>query len=139
VDLVVLSACNTGLGKDVKGEGLIGLTRGFMYAGASSVVASLWKVDDEATAELMRHFYGYMLRDGLSPAAALRKAQVTMSQQKRWQSPYYWAGFVIQGQYLPSPRVNRFPVSRAALWLVAAALVSAAAFYGLRRRRKIIL
>ena len=108
VDLVVLSACNTGLGKDVKGEGLIGLTRGFMYAGASSVVASLWKVDDEATAELMRLFYGYMLRDGLSPAAALRKAQVTMSQQKRWQSPYYWAGFVIQGQYIPSERVNRF-------------------------------
>jgi CHAT domain-containing protein len=139
VELVVLSACNTGLGKDVKGEGLIGLTRGFMYAGASSVVASLWKVDDEATAELMRLFYGYMLRDGLSPAAALRKAQVTMSQQKRWQSPYYWAGFVIQGQYLPSERVNRFSSRRVVPWLMAAAFVSAAAFYALRRRRKIVL
>jgi CHAT domain-containing protein len=139
VDLVVLSACNTGLGKDVKGEGLIGLTRGFMYAGASSVVASLWKVDDAATAELMQLFYGYMLRDGLSPAAALRKAQVSMSQQKRWHSPYYWAGFVIQGQYIPSERVNRFSSQRVMLWLVAAALVSAAAFYALRRRRKITL
>jgi CHAT domain-containing protein len=139
VDLVVLSACNTGLGKDVKGEGLIGLTRGFMYAGASSVVASLWKVDDEATAELMRLFYGNMLRDGLSPAAALRKAQVTMSQQKRWQSPYYWAGFVIQGQYIPTERVNRFSSQRVVLGLIAAAVVGAAAFYTLRRRRKIIL
>lgn len=139
VDLVVLSACNTGLGKDVKGEGLIGLTRGFMYAGASSVVASLWKVDDEATAELMRLFYGYMLRDGLSAAAALRKAQLTMSQQKRWQAPYYWAGFVIQGQYLPSQRVSRFPFSHLALWLIPAALVSAAGLYALRRRRKILV
>jgi CHAT domain-containing protein len=139
VDLVVLSACNTGLGKDVKGEGLIGLTRGFMYAGASSVVASLWKVDDEATSELMRLFYGYMLRDGLSPAAALRKAQVTMSRQKRWQSPYYWAGFVIQGQYLPRERVNRFPGDRVALWLIATAVAGAMAFYAMRRRRKIVL
>jgi CHAT domain-containing protein len=139
VDLVVLSACNTGLGKDVKGEGLIGLTRGFMYAGASSVVASLWKVDDEATSELMRIFYGYMLRDGLSPAAALRKAQVTMSQQKPWQSPYYWAGFVIEGQYIPNERVNRFSSQRLVLLLIAAVLLSVTAFYALRRRRKIPL
>jgi CHAT domain-containing protein/tetratricopeptide (TPR) repeat protein len=139
VDLVVLSACNTGLGKDVKGEGLIGLTRGFMYAGASSVVASLWKVDDDATAELMRLFYGYMLRDGLSPAAALRKAQVTMSQQKRWRSPYFWAGFVIQGQYLGKEQTSRFPVAQLAVCLFGAAVVSAAAFYALKRRRKRIL
>jgi CHAT domain-containing protein len=98
-DLVVLSACSTGLGKDVRGEGLIGLTRGFMYAGASGVVASLWKVDDEATAELMKLFYEGMFIRGLSPAAALREAQLKMSQQKAWQSPYYWAGFVIQGRY----------------------------------------
>ncbi|MBC8029922.1 MAG: tetratricopeptide repeat protein [Pyrinomonadaceae bacterium] len=139
VDLVVLSACNTGLGKEVKGEGLIGLTRGFMYAGASSVVASLWKVDDEATAELMRLFYGFMLRDGLSPAAALRKAQVTMSQQKRRQSPYFWAGFVIQGQYLQSERSSRLPIPGLALWAVAAAVLSAAGIYALRRRRKTAL
>jgi CHAT domain-containing protein/Tfp pilus assembly protein PilF len=99
VELVVLSACDTGLGKDVKGEGLIGLTRGFMYAGAASVVASLWKVDDEATAELMKRFYQQMLRKDLSPAAALRESQLEMLKQKRWRSPYFWAGFVIQGQY----------------------------------------
>ena len=139
VDLVVLSACSTGLGKDVKGEGLIGLTRGFMYAGASSVVASLWKVDDEATAELMRLFYGYMLRDGLSPAAALRKAQVTMSQQKRWQSQYYWAGFVIQGQYIQNQTAGRFPMPGLALWLLGATVVTAAVFYALKRRRKATL
>jgi CHAT domain-containing protein len=99
VDLVVLSACNTGLGREVKGEGLIGLTRGFMYAGARGVVASLWKVDDDATAELMKHFYAGMFQKGLSPAAALREAQLALRSQKRWQSPYYWAAFVIQGEY----------------------------------------
>lgn len=97
-DLVVLSACSTGLGKDVRGEGMIGLTRGFMSAGASGVIASLWKVDDDATAELMKHFYAGMFQKGLPAASALRDAQLVMSQQKRWQSPYYWAGFVIQGQ-----------------------------------------
>lgn len=141
VDLVVLSACNTGLGKDVKGEGLIGLTRGFMYAGASSVVASLWKVDDEATAELMRLFYGYMLRDGLSPAAALRKAQVTMSQQKRWEEPYYWAGFVIQGQYAAKASNGYYvslPMKATALGGLAAILLLAA-FMVIRQRRRRVL
>jgi CHAT domain-containing protein/predicted negative regulator of RcsB-dependent stress response len=103
VDLVVLSACNTGLGKEVKGEGLIGLTRGFMYAGARGVVASLWKVDDDATAELMKHFYGGMFTKGLTPAAALRDAQLALRSQKRWQSPYYWAAFEIQGEYDQRP------------------------------------
>jgi len=98
-DLVVLSACSTALGKDVKGEGLIGLTRGFMHAGAAGVVASLWKVDDEATAELMKHFYTALFQKGLPPAAALRDAQLELAEYPRWQSPYYWAGFVIQGQY----------------------------------------
>src|SRR6185503_5480807 len=97
VDLVVLSACQTGLGKDVRGEGLIGLTRGFMYAGASSVVASLWKVDDEATAELMKRFYKNMLEDGMTPATALREAQNSFRQHPIWSAPYYWAGFTLQG------------------------------------------
>jgi len=98
-DLVVLSACNTALGKDVKGEGLIGLTRGFMYAGAPRIVASLWKVDDAATAELMTIFYRKMLVENLRPAAALRAAQAEMMKQTRWKSPYYWAGFIIQGEW----------------------------------------
>ena len=99
VDLVVLSACNTGLGKEVRGEGLVGIVRGFMYAGAARVVASLWKVDDEATAELMKRFYQQMLQGGLTPAAALRAAQMEMWKQKRWHSPYYWAAFVLQGEW----------------------------------------
>jgi CHAT domain-containing protein/predicted negative regulator of RcsB-dependent stress response len=98
-DLIVLSACETGLGKEIKGEGLIGLTRGFMYSGAPRVVASLWNVDDLATAELMKLFYQRMLKDGLTAGAALRAAQIELSGQKRWASPYYWAGFVLHGEW----------------------------------------
>ncbi len=98
-DLVVLSACNTALGKEVRGEGLIGLTRGFMYAGTPRVVASLWKVDDAATAELMTIFYKKMLIENMRPAAALRAAQNEMMKQPRWRSPYYWAPFVLQGEW----------------------------------------
>lgn len=108
VSLVVLSACRTGLGEDVRGEGLIGLTRGFMHAGASSVVASLWKVDDEATAELMKYFYTNMLKKRMRPATALREAQNTLRQIPQWQSPHFWAGFTLQGEFkepikLPPP------------------------------------
>ncbi|PYS99231.1 MAG: hypothetical protein DMF65_09690 [Acidobacteria bacterium] len=99
VDLVVLSACSTALGKEVRGEGLIGLTRGFMYAGASSVVSSLWKVDDEATAELMKRFYSNMLQRGQTPAEALRAAQNSIRREPLWRSPYYWAAFTLQGEY----------------------------------------
>ena len=99
VDLVVLSACETGLGKEINGEGLVGLTRGFMYAGAPRVVASLWKVDDLATADLMGRFYKAMLKDGTRPAAALRQAQLEMWKDKRWTDPYYWAAFTIQGEW----------------------------------------
>jgi len=98
-DLVVLSACETGLGKQINGEGLIGLTRGFMYAGASRVVASLWSVDDVATAELMERFYRGMLKENLPPADALRRAQIEMQRQKPWSDPYYWAAFTIQGEW----------------------------------------
>ncbi len=102
-DLAVLSACETGLGKAVRGEGLVGLTRGFMYAGVPQVVVSLWKVDDQATALLMVQFYQRMLKQGLSPAAALRVAQIEMWQQNKWKSPYYWAGFTLQGDFSHSP------------------------------------
>ena len=98
-DLVVLSACSTALGKEVRGEGIIGLTRGFMYAGSPRVVASLWKVDDAATAEFMAIFYKKMLVENLRPAAALRAAQSEMMKQPRWRSPYYWAPFVLQGEW----------------------------------------
>jgi CHAT domain-containing protein len=98
-ELVVLSACQTGLGKEIEGEGLVGLTRGFMYAGAARVVVSLWSVNDQATAELMEQFYKKMLKDGQRPAAALRQAQISMWKEKRWQSPYYWAAFVLQGEW----------------------------------------
>jgi CHAT domain-containing protein len=98
-ELVVLSACQTGLGKEIKGEGLVGLTRGFMYAGARRVVVSLWNVNDKATAELMTKFYTKMLKQGERPAAALRAAQVEMWRQQQWQSPYYWAAFTMQGEW----------------------------------------
>jgi CHAT domain-containing protein len=99
-ELVVLSACQTGLGREVRGEGLIGLTRGFMYAGAPRVVASLWKVDDAATAELMSRFYRGILKENRTPAAALHNAQLEMWRQPNWRrSPYYWAAFVLQGDW----------------------------------------
>ena len=98
-ELVVLSACETGLGKEIKGEGLEGLTRGFMYAGARRVVVSLWNVNDRATSELMQSFYTGMLRGNKSPAAALRAAQIRMLQTRQWQSPYFWAPFVMQGEW----------------------------------------
>jgi CHAT domain-containing protein/Flp pilus assembly protein TadD len=98
-ELVVLSACETGLGKDVKGEGLVGLTRGFMYAGAKRVAVSLWSVNDTATASLMTKFYQQMLEKGLNPVAALRAAQLEMMKTQAWKAPYYWAAFVVQGEW----------------------------------------
>lgn len=98
-DLVVLSACNTALGKRVGGEGFVGLTRGFMSAGATRVVSSLWQADDEATAELMRHFYDGMLKKGMSPAAALRAAQLELLRQPSRGAPFYWAAFILQGEW----------------------------------------
>jgi CHAT domain-containing protein/tetratricopeptide (TPR) repeat protein len=97
-DLVVLSGCRTALGRDVRGEGIIGLTRGFMYAGARGVLATLWPVDDAATAELMRAFYAGLLGERkLSPPAALRAAQHRLRNDPRWRAPYYWAAFQLQG------------------------------------------
>lgn len=98
-DLVILSACRTALGEEIKGEGLVGLTRAFMYAGAPRVVASLWQVSDAATAELMKRFYRALFVERLRPAAALRAAQLELSRDPRWSAPYYWAGFVLQGEW----------------------------------------
>jgi CHAT domain-containing protein/Tfp pilus assembly protein PilF len=99
VELVVLSGCETGLGEQINGEGLIGLTRGFMNAGATRVIASFWQISDTATSILMADFYRLMQRDGLRPAAALRIAQIRMWKQKQWSAPYYWAAFQLQGEW----------------------------------------
>ena len=98
-DLVVLSACETAIGREMRGEGLLGLTRGFMFAGARQVVASLWQVEDRATAELMRVFYTGVLRDGLSPPAALAEAKRAIRAERRWRHPYYWSAFTLQGDW----------------------------------------
>ncbi len=101
-ELVVLSACKTGLGTFVRGEGLIGLTRGFMYAGASQIVVSLWSISDQSTARLMAHFYRALLRDKRPPAAALRQAQLDMRREPRYRHPFFWAPFQVHGQRSPA-------------------------------------
>lgn len=98
-ELVVLSACQTALGKEIGGEGLVGLTRGFMHAGSERVLASLWNVNDSVTAQLMTRFYEGLFVKKRSPAAALRAAQIEMWRQQQWSSPYYWAAFVLQGDW----------------------------------------
>lgn len=108
-DLVVLSGCETALGREVRGEGLVGLTRGFLYAGAARVAASLWRVQDRATAELMGRFYRAMLQEGKSPAAALREAQLAIRSDRRWRAPYYWAAFVLQGDWRDASRPVEIP------------------------------
>jgi CHAT domain-containing protein len=134
-ELTVLSACQTALGKDVKGEGLVGLTHSFMSAGSKSVVASLWKVDDHATAALMSDFYQFMFQEGMPPVAALRAAKLKMMQNRRWEAPYYWAGFVFQGDYESRINVGTnlhlfFGVS-----LLFVVLISCGLVVFLRRRR----
>lgn len=137
VDLVVLSACRTGLGKEIRGEGLVGLTRGFMYAGATTVVASLWKVDDEATSELMKLFYTEMLQNRKTPDEALRSAQNMIRLNPRWSAPHYWAGFTLQGEYqyvVNSNRGWRRYSMLIVIGLVGIVLASAGGFYRYRLR-----
>jgi CHAT domain-containing protein len=98
-DLVVLSACQTGLGKQIRGEGIVGLTRGFMYAGAPRVIVSMWSVNDRATEELMAAFYQKLLKDNMRPSAALRQAQLEMWKSRKWSAPYYWGAFIQQGEW----------------------------------------
>jgi CHAT domain-containing protein len=134
-DLTVLSACDTALGKDMQGEGLIGLTRGFMSAGSKSVVASLWKVDDRATAALMKHFYDMMLHDGMPPAAALRSAKEIVRRQPGWSAPYYWAGFVLQGEYLDRIQLDDERSVQPLGSFLSALLIATLIFIQHRRRR----
>lgn len=98
-ELVVLSACETALGAEIRGEGLVGLTHAFLQAGAERVLMSAWRVDDRATAELMLRFYRHLLDDRLRPAEALRRAQMSVRETPGWQAPYYWAGFALRGEW----------------------------------------
>lgn len=135
-ELTVLSACQTALGKDVKGEGFVGLTHSFIAAGSKSVVASLWKVDDRATAALMTEFYNALLREGMPTAAALRAAKLKMMQDKRWNAPYYWAGFVLQGEYTNRITVQRESSFGIPLLVLLSLGISAGLILLYRRRRR---
>ena len=135
-ELTVLSACETALGRDVKGEGLVGLTHSFLSAGSKSVVATLWKVDDRATAVFMAKFYKWMLQEGLSPAAALRQAKLEMMHDKQWSAPKYWAGFVLQGEYENHINVDRYASVRLALVLLLLLSLSAAGLLVYRGRKR---
>lgn len=97
-DLVTLSACNTGRGMELSGEGLLGLTSAFQYAGARSIVASLWNVDDFQTMQLMTEFYRE-LRNKSSKDEALQAAQLRLIRSKGASAPYYWAGFAMFGDW----------------------------------------
>lgn len=136
-ELTVLSACDTGLGKDIRGEGLMGLTRGFMFAGSRSVVASLWKVDDRATAVLMSHFYEAMLQKGLPPAAALRWAKEELRKEPAWQAPFFWAGFVLQGEYDRPISVSPKYLTTRKVWLLLliTAVIAGLLIWKVRNRR----
>jgi CHAT domain-containing protein len=103
-ELVVLSACETGLGAEIKGEGLVGLTQSFMHAGAPRVIVSLWKVGDHGTAELMKRFYRGIFKFGFSYSGALRCAQLSMREDPRWRSRYHWAPFIFVGDWSQAGR-----------------------------------
>jgi CHAT domain-containing protein len=135
-ELTVLSACQTALGKEIKGEGQVGLTHSFMSAGAKSVVASLWKVDDRATAVLMNHFYKDMFQKGMTPAAALQSAKLKMMRDPQWSAPYYWAGFVVQGEYTNHITIHRYNWLRPALVLLFLLVLIAVALLVYQRRRR---
>jgi CHAT domain-containing protein len=105
-DLVVLSACDTGLGKEIKGEGLQSLNNAFLQVGAKTVMASLWKVEDGATLELMKNFYDAIKNKNATPSQALRWAQMKLRQNPQYQSPFYWAAFTVQGDFRSAPQIS---------------------------------
>jgi CHAT domain-containing protein len=132
-DLVVLSACRSGLGKQLNGEGFVGLTRGFMSAGSRSVIASLWKVDDEATAELMGHFYDALLRQRLPPPAALQQAKQAMQSDPKWHHPYYWAGFVLEGEYRERISMEGSSTANIMIMIALGVVLAFSGFFVMRR------
>lgn len=133
-EVTVLSACQTASGKDIRGEGLVGLAHGFVSAGSRSVVASLWEVDDRATAFLMADFYDSMFQKGMSPAAALRSAKLNTMKDKRWSKPYYWAGFVLQGEFTNHIVVERHSWLRFGLVSLGLLILIASVLLVIRKR-----
>ncbi len=132
-DLVVLSACQTALGRYIRGEGIDGLNRAFFYAGASSLLMSLWAVNDQATYQLMERFYTH-LRDSDSVRSALRKTKLELIQSEALSHPYYWAGFVASGK--TDQVVYPSPLRRYLLYGLAAAVIIAA-FLIFRKRKSL--
>ncbi len=134
-DLVVLSACYTGIGKELKGEGLMSLNNAFLQTGAKSVMASLWKVEDGATLELMKNFYGSLVNEELTPSKALRRAQIRLREKPGYKSPFYWAAFTVQGDFRSVPKLSR----GYGFWVYLAAFLPLPliGFYLYRRRKKV--
>jgi len=132
-DLVVLSACQTGTGKEIKGEGVMGLNTAFLQSGARSVVSTLWQVEDNAANELMKEFYGRMVSEGMSPSAALRAAQIKLYNDPQFRSPFFWAAFTVHGDAATSTPFKR-DHTRLAIGLSALALLSLAALFFFRWR-----
>lgn len=136
-DLVVLSACETGIGKEVKGEGLMSFNNAFLQAGAKSVVSSLWKVDDAATGELMKYFYEELASGKYTTSESLRHAQIKMWNNPQYNSPFYWAAFTIEGDFQNSPQI----INNSFRWLYLLLIlppVSLGFYFGYRiiQRRK---
>jgi len=131
--LVVLSACETQLGQLSTGDEVVGMTRAFMFAGAPSVLASLWRVDDEATQPLMTAFYKHWREDGMNKAQALQAAQADVRANPKWESPYYWAAFVLSGDVgttpiLPVSELATGPASTPSKPICSSALLAPMAF-----------
>jgi CHAT domain-containing protein len=119
-DLVVLSACETGIGKEVKGQGLMSLNNAFLQVGAKSVLSSLWKVDDQATKELMKNFYQELATEKFTTTESLRQAQIRMFKNPQFKSPFFWAAFTVQGDYKNIPK---FSANNSKYWLYLLLLI----------------
>lgn len=135
-DLVVLSACDTGVGKEVKGEGLLSLNNAFLQVGAKSVVSSLWKVDDVAARELMTGFYRELTSEN-TISGSLRQAQINLYNDPRFHSPFYWASFTVQGDVWNRPQVTRDRDDRYLLFTLIPILVIGFILYKKLRRGRI--
>jgi CHAT domain-containing protein len=133
-DLVTLSACQSALGELVTGEGMVGLARAFFYAGSDSVVASLWNVADEASADLMAAFYSG-LAQGLPKAEALRRARLTLREDPRYAHPYYWSPFVLIGRGEDGVEIPGDVPGPTALLALAGVTVAGLGLIAWRRRR----